>query len=83
MTLVTVGVIALAVVGAVLYNRHVWRPRQARDPTHSDGLTARSPAETEFIVRQIAPEAPAPLPCDDAGLPADAPDFEPARIALG
>ncbi len=40
MTLITIAVIALAVTGAVLYNRHVWRPRQARDPTHADGLNA-------------------------------------------
>ena len=35
-----------------------------------DGVTGRSPAETEFIVDLIRPEAPAPLPCDDGG-PAD------------
>jgi hypothetical protein len=48
-----------------------------------DGVTGRSPAETEFIVDLIRPDAPAPLPCDDAGLPTDDPAFVAARIPLG
>jgi hypothetical protein len=39
-TLITIAVIALAVVAALIYNRRVWRPRQRRDPTHVDGLNA-------------------------------------------
>jgi len=40
MSVITIAVIAVAVVAALLYNRRVWRPAQRRDPTHVDGLNA-------------------------------------------
>jgi hypothetical protein len=38
-TLITIVVVALAVLGSLAYNRRVWRPGQAKDASRADGLT--------------------------------------------
>jgi hypothetical protein len=66
MTLVTILVIALA---ELAYNRRVWRPRQARDPSHADGLNATEasvPLVTLAAARQDRlgeARTAIPLPC--------------------
>jgi hypothetical protein len=73
--------LAIVVVSTVAFGLMLLLIRDLDDPY--DGITARSPAETEFIIDLIRPDAPASLPCDAAGLPLDAPDFEPSRTPLG
>ena len=47
------------------------------------GALRRDPTQTEFVRNQIAAEVRGPLPCDSAGLPADAPSFRSTTSPLG
>jgi Substrate binding domain of ABC-type glycine betaine transport system len=47
-----------------------------------DGLNARDPVQTTYVRDQMRAEVVGPLPCDERGLPTDAPLFRPQTAAL-
>lgn len=46
------------------------------------GVTGRDPTPTEFVRAQMEPDAPGELPCDDEGMPKNAPNFRPVTTEL-
>lgn len=72
--------VAVVITAGVVFGSTLLMIRDLDQPY--DGLNARDPTQTTYVRDQMEAEVVGPLPCNDRGLPTDAPLFRPQTARL-